>query len=38
MSKPFQHKVDYEGDDNEKNCNTDDFQSENDDLVGNLDK
>ena len=38
MSQNFQHKVDYEGDTNENNRNTDESQSENDDLVRNLDK
>ena len=38
ISRPFQHKVYYEGNTNEKNCNTDDSQSDNDYLVRNLKK
>ena len=38
MSRPFQHKVDYEGDTDEKNRGVDDSQSDNDDFVRNLDK
>ena len=38
MSQIFQYKVHYEGDINGNNRNTDDSQSENDDLVRNLDK
>ena len=38
MSQPFQHKVNYEGDTDENNRNTDDSQSENDYLVINLEK
>ena len=35
---PFQHKVDYEGDIDENNCDTDKSQSDNDILIRNLDK
>ena len=38
MSWPFQHKVDYERDTDENNCNNNDSQSENDDFVINLKK
>ena len=38
MSWPFQHKVDYEGDTDEDNSNTDESQSANDNLVRNLEK
>ena len=38
MYRPFQHKVDYEGDTYEKDCNTYDLQSYNDNLVLNLGK
>ena len=36
MSQIFQYKVHYEGDINGNNRNTDDSQSENDDLVRKL--
>ena len=36
--RPFWYKEDYEGNTNEKNCNTDDSQSDNDYLVRNLKK
>ena len=36
--RPFQHKVDYEGDTGEYNRNTYDSQLDNDNLVRNLDK
>ena len=36
MSRSFQHKLDYERDTNEKNHNTDDSQSDNENLVRNL--
>ena len=38
MSWPFQHKVDYEGDTNKNNRNTNDSQSDDYNLVRNLDK
>ena len=38
MYRLFQQKVDYEGDNDENNCNTDESQSDNDDLVRKLDK
>ena len=38
MSRPFQHKVDYEGDTDENNCNTDESKPENGNLVIKLDK
>ena len=34
----FRHKVDYEGDTNEKNCCSVDYPSETDDCIRNLDK
>ena len=37
-SKQFQHQVDYEGDTYENNRNIESSQSDNDDLVINLDK
>ena len=37
MYQPFQHKVDYEGDTDQKNCDTDNSKSENYNLVRNLD-
>ena len=36
MSRPFQHKVDYEGDTDENNSNTNESQSENYYYVRNL--
>ena len=38
MPWPFQRKVDYEGDTDEKYRNTDDSQSDNGDFIRNLDK
>ena len=38
MSWTFQHKVDYDGDTNENNFNTNDSQSYNDNVARNLDK
>ena len=38
MSWSFQHKVDYEGDTDDKNCNTNGSKSDNDNFVRNLDK
>ena len=38
MSQPFQHKVDYEGDTDKNNRNTNDSQPDNDNLVRNMDK
>ena len=38
MSRPFQHKVDYEGDTDENNHGIDDSKSDNDDFVRNLEK
>ena len=38
MSRPFWHKVDYEGDTDENNCNTDNSRSDNEIFVKNLDK
>ena len=38
ISRPFQHKVYYKGDTDKNNHNTNDPQSDNDDLVRNLDK
>ena len=38
MYRPFQHKVDYEGDANENNYNTNDSQLDHYDFVRNLDK
>ena len=38
MSRPFQHKVYYEGDTNENNHDNDDSKSDNNNLVSNLGK
>ena len=38
MSQLFQHKVDYEGTTDENHRNADEQNSDNDDLVRNLDK
>ena len=38
MSGTFWHKLDYDGDTNENNCNNDDSRHENDSFVKNLDK
>ena len=38
MSLPFRHKEDYEVDTDEKNRNTDDSQSKNDDILRKLEK
>ena len=38
MSRPFWHKVDYEGDTDENNRCSDDSQAETDNCLRNLDK